>query len=202
MYEASYVLADYLCRHQALVQNKKVIELGSGLGLVSVVCAKLGAASVLATDGDDLSVSLTKSNLESNNCQEIATSEKLLWGSQQVGETEPLADFDLVVGSDIVACPYAEAYESLLDTLKELMPAVDVTSFDMSCVASQVGRRQDQPNFLLSYQPRNQSEDQFFTTLAKAGFLAHEIEREDIHSDFQDTKIKLFCISRKSPSEP
>lgn len=49
VYPGAYVLAEFLCANPHIVREKSVLELGSGTGLVSVVCASLGAARVTAT---------------------------------------------------------------------------------------------------------------------------------------------------------
>lgn len=50
MWDSCLVLTRYLSDHQDLLRNKRVVELGSGIGLVGIYCAKLGAASVTLTD--------------------------------------------------------------------------------------------------------------------------------------------------------
>ena len=71
LFDASFVLADFLSRHCDLAQvaeikqlmgkavarwtslkGKSGVELGAGLGLPSIVASKLGA-QMIATDGDD-----------------------------------------------------------------------------------------------------------------------------------------------------
>jgi len=50
LWPAAVALSEALVREPALVQGKRVLELGCGLGLVAVVAAKLGA-QVTASDG-------------------------------------------------------------------------------------------------------------------------------------------------------
>ena len=52
-WESCLRLGSYLVlQNRALVEGKRVIELGTGTGLLSILCAKcLGASHVLATDG-------------------------------------------------------------------------------------------------------------------------------------------------------
>eukprot|EP00961_Rhodomonas_salina_P291074 3931680-Rhodomonas_salina.1 len=46
------VLSLYLARHQHLVKDKSVLELGCGLGLLSLMATDLGAREVFATDSE------------------------------------------------------------------------------------------------------------------------------------------------------
>lgn len=47
---AGVALAQYLAVHSDMVKNKSVLELGSGVGLVGIMAAKLGARKVFLTD--------------------------------------------------------------------------------------------------------------------------------------------------------
>jgi len=62
--EDSFLLADSLKN----LQGKKVLEIGSGSGLQSIVAAKQGAI-VTAVDINSLAVKCTKHNAEKNNVQ-------------------------------------------------------------------------------------------------------------------------------------
>ena len=50
VWRGAVVLGELLARRRALVAGRRVLELGAGVGLVALVAARLGAASVLATD--------------------------------------------------------------------------------------------------------------------------------------------------------
>ena len=56
VWDASFVLADYVDRHcSKWERNSSVLELGAGLGLVSIAASRCGISvgQVLATDGDE-----------------------------------------------------------------------------------------------------------------------------------------------------
>ena len=84
MWEASFVLAEFLSQHGSLAQvaevkelmaecstwwsgwtGKSGVELGSGLGLPSIVASNLGA-KMIATDGDDAVLRLLGMNVKHN----------------------------------------------------------------------------------------------------------------------------------------
>jgi SAM-dependent methyltransferase len=56
--------ARYIFYHSDLFQEKTVIEIGSGTGLMSVIMAKYGAKKVIATDISKLAVENTKVNIK------------------------------------------------------------------------------------------------------------------------------------------
>jgi len=65
VWPASMVLIKYLERHaSALVQNKRVVDLGAGTGVTSIAAALLGAAVVVCTDGEPAVVQLARDNIQ------------------------------------------------------------------------------------------------------------------------------------------
>jgi predicted nicotinamide N-methyase len=79
------------------LRGKRVLELGAGLGLPSLVAA-LGGADVLATDWADEAVELLRVNAERNGLRLRA--ERVRWD-----EPEPLlrdAPWDVVLGADLL----------------------------------------------------------------------------------------------------
>jgi predicted nicotinamide N-methyase len=79
------------------LRGKRVLELGAGLGIPSLVAA-LGGADVLATDWADEAVELLRVNAERNGLRLRA--ERVRWD-----EPEPLlrdAPWDVVLGADLL----------------------------------------------------------------------------------------------------
>ncbi len=56
--------------------NKTVFDFGTGTGILAILAEKLGAASIMAIDNDEWSVTNTKENIEQNNCSKISISLK------------------------------------------------------------------------------------------------------------------------------
>ena len=99
LWDASFVLAEFLSRHGDLAQiaeikelmgesgmrwtswkGKSGLELGAGLGLPSIAASTLGA-KMIATDGDDAVLHLLNMNTERNT--QRCRVEKLFWGSTE-----------------------------------------------------------------------------------------------------------------------
>ena len=56
-----------------LKPGAKVLDLGTGSGILSIAAAKLGAGSVLALDNDPLAVKAARANVQSSGVQNIVT---------------------------------------------------------------------------------------------------------------------------------
>ena len=99
-----------------------MFELGAGTGMLSILCAKhLGAAGVVATDGDEAVVDAIKTNLFLNGLdvddksQVQVRTAALKWGypvyattfSEDYGMEVP----DIVMGADVVSHCYCIVVE-------------------------------------------------------------------------------------------
>ena len=71
---ASLPLARVLARSHSLLTNATVLEIGAGTGLCSMASAAAGAAYVLATDVDRISLSLVSAAAEEQKLDAVATS--------------------------------------------------------------------------------------------------------------------------------
>ena len=93
-------LARYLLDNPALVRGKRVLDIGSGSGLVGLAAAKAGAASVLAADIDAFACAAIRLNAAANACTVTVTHDDLIgtagaWDIILVGDLfyeRPLAE--------------------------------------------------------------------------------------------------------------
>lgn len=65
-------LARYLLDDPELVRGRRVLDVGSGSGLVAIAAARAGAASVVATDVDALAVAAVSLNAEANDVSVVS----------------------------------------------------------------------------------------------------------------------------------
>lgn len=91
IWEASLVLADYLA---TLSPPKRILELGAGLGVVSLFASLFGH-DVLATDNEDLPLQFIEMSALKNNLK--LRTKKLDWTNPELSEK-----FDLIMGSEII----------------------------------------------------------------------------------------------------
>ncbi|EKD17084.1 uncharacterized protein L3040_000390 [Drepanopeziza brunnea f. sp. 'multigermtubi'] len=111
-WEAGLHLGNYLCTNPHLVRGKSILELGSGTGFLSILCAKyLKPSHVLATDGDDDVVASFSTNFYLNGLQDSSdlNGRALKWGHPVTGGEDPHWDperpVDLVLGADLTYDP-------------------------------------------------------------------------------------------------
>lgn len=133
-WEAGLHLGQYLCSNPELIRGKNVLELGTGTGYVSVVCAKyLGAARVVASDGSEDVLNGLSDTAFLNGLQgsQVLIPKELMWGNALVGTEEERWDggegVDVVLGADITYDTRAmPALIGTLGELFELYPGVKV----------------------------------------------------------------------------
>ena len=145
LWEASPVLAHYITNpfcpiegiqrttlegdanpHFEVETPTTVVELGSGIGLVSLAAALLGC-EVVATDGSPSSIRLLKENFEnySNEFEVMPKAAILDWGDLNAAENLVRYDLngrypDVILASDVI---YAHSAKTeLFDTIKYLCP--------------------------------------------------------------------------------
>jgi predicted nicotinamide N-methyase len=93
-------LARFILDHPEMVAGKRVLDIGSGSGLVGIAAAKAGAGSVLAADIDAFSAAAIRLNAAANGCALAVTQDDLIgtpgdWDVILVGDLfyeRPLAE--------------------------------------------------------------------------------------------------------------
>ncbi|KAF6226245.1 hypothetical protein HO133_009111 [Letharia lupina] len=197
-WEAALFLAAYLSSSEGnhLVTGKDVLELGSGTGFLSILCAKhLGAQRVLATDGSQEVISDLKSNIHLNELEgkELIQTAILQWGHALIGGVadcrEEKRSYDLVLGADVT-------YD-----LKSI-PSLIATMRDIFELYSNI-------RTLISATVRNeQTFDAFTTACDKNGFTLEQLsvpmpEKENQMGFFvpTTTAIKILLVTKEGPTK-
>ncbi|GLD92220.1 hypothetical protein PINS_up000753 [Pythium insidiosum] len=144
LWDSCLVLTRYLRTHPELLQGRHVIELGSGLGLVGIYCAMLGA-HVTLTDMEEV-IPLLDYNIRLNFKDSTAQMPRAvahMWGTstERLGVTP-----DVIVMSDVVYDP--EGYAPLVTSLTALAKTPATT-------------------ILMAHRSRNPMEGQFFDLLGQ-----------------------------------
>jgi len=104
-------LTRYLLDHPQIVANKRILDFGSGSGIVGLAAMKAGAASVLAADIDVFACVAATLNAEANNVAVSTTDENLI-GSN--------GDWDVIlVGDMCYEQPLAGEIETWLRTASD-----------------------------------------------------------------------------------
>ena len=86
------VLARWLAQNTQWVRGKRVLDVGSGSGVVAIAAARAGAAEVVACDLDPLALAACRANAELNGVH-------LKYSSDLFAERH---DYDLVIVADLL----------------------------------------------------------------------------------------------------
>ncbi|XP_067847067.1 EEF1A lysine methyltransferase 3-like [Heptranchias perlo] len=116
VWEAGIALCRYFEKEKISFAGKKVIELGSGTGIVGILAALLGG-NVTITDKPTI-LEQIKNNVSTNippACRHRLKVRPLTWGQDH---TNFPTDYDFILGSDIVYSLVSQP--SLIETLRHL----------------------------------------------------------------------------------
>ncbi|CAN4076942.1 unnamed protein product [Withania somnifera] len=179
MWDSGVVLAKFL-EHaveskRIHLQGKKVVELGSGCGLVGCLAALLGAQVILTDLPDRLR--LLKKNVEANLYGDIrgsATVNELTWGDELDNDMRnPLPDY--VLGSDVI---YSEG--AVMDLLATLL--------DLSGT---------QTTIILAGELRNDAILEYFLQAAAEDFTIGRVDKKQWHPDCCSPRLVIYVLVKK-----
>ncbi|KAL8134941.1 hypothetical protein AgCh_009814 [Apium graveolens] len=179
MWDSGVVLAKFLehAVDTSLIhlRHKKVVELGSGCGLVGCIAALLGA-HVLLTDLPDR-LKLLKKNVQENlygNVRGSATVIELTWGDHPHPTLiNPSPDY--VLGSDVIYSE--EAVIDLIETLVELCGP--------------------QTTIILAGELRNDAILEYFLEAAMKVFVIGRIAQSQWHPDYCSSRVVMYALVKK-----
>ena len=121
LWPAGMTLAKYLLQHRTLWQNKQIIEIGAGGGLVGLALAVESPTNeqILITDQQPM-LSLMLKNIQLNNLYSQVSAQVYDWGSKPAPSFSTATYHpDVVLAAD---CVYFEpAFPFLLETLDDLI---------------------------------------------------------------------------------
>ncbi len=100
------------------VRDKHILELGCGLGLVGMACAKAGASAVTLTDYDKQLLSACSKSIALNSLPKVSTL-MLDWENVSSNGPLPQVTVDLILGADIIYD--AEHARSVLGSIRRLL---------------------------------------------------------------------------------
>ncbi|GAB5355655.1 hypothetical protein AAMO2058_000224100 [Amorphochlora amoebiformis] len=88
LWTGSLILSDYLIANPSLLQNAKILDLGVGSGLTTIVAKALGAQCIIATDYHDEILANLQKNIEANSSL-FEKDEKNKHSTSQTPERDP-----------------------------------------------------------------------------------------------------------------
>ena len=139
LWKASHYLCEYQIENgRVLFENKRVLELGAGLGLNGILCWKIMCAlqlgdgstgSVCITDGDSDALVHLRENIQRNQSMDCNNTtpqvicHQLLWGSSTsqtfLGDIAQHKRYDTIIASDIIYAP--SIIEPLWETIETML---------------------------------------------------------------------------------
>ena len=128
IWPASWVLADYLAG-MPVVSTKKFLEIGAGIGLVSIVAASFGH-NIRATDSNPDALQFARANAVINGCPQL-TIQSLDWNHPQLKGT-----VDYIVASEVTykkadLQPLLSLFKSHLDPDGEVILSGEMRNVSM-----------------------------------------------------------------------
>ncbi|EAL64861.1 hypothetical protein DDB_G0285209 [Dictyostelium discoideum AX4] len=153
IWPSAQVLTQYIIKNQEEYKNKKILEVGSGVGVCGLFLAKLGQPCTLS-DNNEVVLDLLRLNVEESTadgykCDCI----KLDWGNQEDMDNcllkskdndNSAGGFDMIIGSDIVY--WKIGIVPLFKTVSYLLKHNDENSRFVTCYQS---RSTQTDNYLL-----------------------------------------------------
>lgn len=123
VWNGATVWSDWAQRHKEELSGLRILEVGAGAGLPSLVSAAMGASFVCATDfPDEHLLSQLRANFVESSLGEDGKNwavEGLAWGEPAPAGVLARAPYDVIVCAECLWMP--EAHGALLRTLKELI---------------------------------------------------------------------------------
>lgn len=162
-------------------KDKKVIDIGSGTGVVGIATALLTTGitgtHVTLTDRAPLLDLMRYNAFELNKIvPSRLVVKELEWGNPLPKSEGTPEKFDLLLLSDVVTKAYTECYPGLIKTLQEL----------------------SNPNsrIILAYELRDASDRQFFEMVSASGFTVSKVGSDKLDPAYSADDIGIFEIRR------
>ncbi|EMD41005.1 hypothetical protein CERSUDRAFT_111574 [Gelatoporia subvermispora B] len=170
---AGEVLSRYIARRGSL-KGKRIVELGSGTGLVGLVAGVLGARTCITDQAPLLEIMLR--NVAMNALESSVAVKELNWGEPLPSD---ISRPDIVLAAD---CVYFEpAFPLLVKTLAHLVA-------------------DDSTEVLFCYKKRRKADKRFFTLLKKE-FSWSEVMDDPERPNYTREAISLLRLTRRHASD-
>jgi predicted nicotinamide N-methyase len=119
IWPSSLVLSSYVASNHHIFKDKSILEISAGVGLPSIMAAKVGARNCIITEQgidnkDNLILENIRKNVTSNSVDHICNVSSLQWG---IITEVPYCD--IILGSDLFYS--TESFNDILSSVASLM---------------------------------------------------------------------------------
>lgn len=183
----------------ALLRGRRVLELGSGTGILTIALRARGF-DVTSSDYDDPVIA---ANI-AHNCRLNALADgphvAHTWGAPFAWPSGVRA-YDVVLGSDLLL--YAKSYAALVETLRQLLDRCRCCGDARGCAecTADGGDRATGPVALLNARRRVPGDGAFFALLAAAGARTALVQHRIVRIEWPRRR-GAGCPERRPPSSP
>jgi predicted nicotinamide N-methyase len=119
IYGGSHVLIRFLRNHLEILNEKRVCEIGCGIGAVGLSCALFASPSCLVlTDGNPEAIAITSQNAALLNVCDRVTISTFLWDRENLGSLV-CHDYDILIGCELMY--YKLEMTLLIDVVRTLL---------------------------------------------------------------------------------
>mmetsp|Transcript_6729 Transcript_6729/g.7733 ORF Transcript_6729/g.7733 Transcript_6729/m.7733 type:complete len:321 (-) Transcript_6729:70-1032(-) len=188
IWPASLVLVKYLEKMgKSKLENKTVLDLGSGTAITSMAAALLGAKLVLCTDGNSAVVNLAISNVQhfcnkKHSKDEVLKVREYLWGDgdDKILEENSFNPYDIILVSDCVL-PKLFPMDTLVDSIKTMSGPHSVTYL----------------SYEDRYYPEYNAKERFMELANEKGLEVRIVRKEEMDETYQCSDIEIWEVSWK-----
>lgn len=167
LWPSALALTEYILNNGRIFKDKKVIELGCGMGLTTMALMKMQPKQLVATDYEQPALDSTLKNFNLNKMDNLPRLELLDWRVPQIDEK-----FEVIIASDI-------AYEE-----RFFRPLIDLFHLFLS-----------RNGVIIIAEPNRSIARSFFGKLALAGFQYSCIEIPVNQSD-KNINVSVYHIRK------
>ena len=138
LWRGAEVVSDFLLKNPSIIENKSVLELGAGPGLLGIVVSKyLSPSKAVLTDGDVGVLRNLRSNLERNSISTEVTCPQLIWGQGIEEFRERFGRFQVIMATECVYMttsvePFWKTIYELLEETPEAVAIFNHVAFSQS----------------------------------------------------------------------
>jgi len=175
VWDAAVILAKYFEKNPKLLEDKSILELGAGTGLLGLATAKLGVSkNVFITDLEFYKETVNRS-IAKNEIQKTSAY-TLDWNDPSAFTKEVSETIDIIIASDVLWLqPLVEPFMNCLKFFLKINPKLEI---------------------FISYQVRSDLVETEFLSRAKEIFSISKIAYAEEKSKWYDEKISVYHLKR------